>query len=114
MTAIPGATTTAGSAIYNSYNQYTSSDAVWGDASYLKFRSASLSYAMPQQWIRRIKMSSCRLYVQGQNIFMKAKNKYIFDTETTVQGGPSGLGTGTIGQVTPPLRTIVFGINCSF
>jgi TonB-linked SusC/RagA family outer membrane protein len=114
ITAIPGATTTAGSAIYNSYNQYTSSDAVWGDASYLKFRSASLSYAMPQQWISRIKMSSCRLYVQGQNIFMKAKNKYIFDTETTVPGGPSGLGTGTIGQVTPPLRTIVFGINCSF
>jgi len=45
---------------------------------------------------------------------MKAQNKYILDTETTVQGGPSGLGTGTIGQVMPPLRTIVFGINCSF
>ena len=59
-------------------------------------------------------MSNCRLFVEGQNLFIWAKNKNIFDTETQVQGGPSGLGTGTIGQLTPPLRTIVFGINCSF
>lgn len=114
VTTLPGATTTAGSAIYNSYNQYTQSDAVWGDASYLKLRSTSLSYKLPSQWIKHIKMTSGRIFVQGQNLFTWSKNKNIFDTETTVQGGPSGLGTGTIGQVLPPLRTILFGINCSF
>ena len=114
ITTIPGASTTAGSPIATSYGNYTSSSATWGNASYVKLRSVNLSYTLPEKWISRIKMSNCRLYVQGQNVFTKAKNKYIFDTETTVQGGPSGLGTGTIGQVMPPLRTIVFGINCSF
>jgi len=112
--SIPGATANAGSPIYTSYNLYTSSDAVYGDASYLKLRSVNLSYTFPSQWVRHLKMSNASVFVQGQNLYTWAKNKYIYDTETTVQGGPSGLGTGTIGQVLPPLRTIVFGVNCSF
>ncbi|MBC6112587.1 TonB-dependent receptor [Pedobacter sp. CCM 8938] len=111
---IPGASATAGTPIYTSYNNYTSSDAVYGDASYLKLRSVNLSYSLPAEWLKHVKMSSCSVFVQGQNLYTWAKNKYILDTETTVQGGPSGLGTGTIGQVLPPLRTIVFGVNCSF
>jgi TonB-linked SusC/RagA family outer membrane protein len=114
ITSIPGATTTTGTPIYISYAQYTQSDAVWGDASYVKFRTAALSYDLPAKWAGRIKMSNFRAYVQAQNLFTWAKNDYILDPETTVQGGPSGLGTGTIGQVLPPLRTIMFGINCSF
>jgi TonB-linked SusC/RagA family outer membrane protein len=111
---IPGASAVAGSPIYTSYNNYTSSDAAYGDASYLKLRSVNLSYTLPSSFARKIKMSNCSIYVQGQNLYTWAKNKYILDTETTVQGGPPGLGTGTISQVIPPLRTIVFGINCSF
>lgn len=111
---IPGATANPGSSIYNSYNQYTNSNAMYGDASYIKLRSVNLSYQLPTGWISRAKMSNCSVFVQGQNLFTWAKNKYVLDTETTVQGGPSGLGTGTIAQVLPPLRTIVFGFNCQF
>jgi TonB-linked SusC/RagA family outer membrane protein len=111
---LPGASATAGSAIYTSYNNYTSSDAVYGDASYLKLRSVNLSDTLPAEWLKHIKMSSCSIFVQGQNLYTWAKNKYILDTETTIQGGPPGLGTGTLSQVLPPLRTIVFGVNCSF
>lgn len=113
-TAIPGATATAGAVIYNSYNNYSSSDAVWGDASYIKLRSAQLAYSLPRSWTNRLKIANSRLFAETQNLFTWSKNRYIFDTETQVQGGPSGLGTGTVGQVLPPLRTIVFGINCSF
>ncbi|WP_437917889.1 SusC/RagA family TonB-linked outer membrane protein [Sphingobacterium sp. LRF_L2] len=111
---IPGATATTTSNLYKSYGQYTSSDAVYGDASYIKLRSVNLSYHLPTSWTSRLKMSNCSIFAQGQNLFTWAKNKYILDTETTVQGGPAGLGTGTIGQVLPPLRTIVFGFNCQF
>ncbi|TDH27044.1 SusC/RagA family TonB-linked outer membrane protein [Segetibacter sp. 3557_3] len=114
VTDIPAATANAGSPIYTSYNNYTGSDAVWGDASYLKLRSANISYAIGDNLIRNLKMTNCRIFVEGQNLVTWSKNRYIFDTETQVQGGPSGLGTGTVGQVLPPLRTIVFGINCSF
>ena len=111
---IPAATGTAGSPIYTSYNLYTASDAVYGDASYLKLRSVNFSYSLPVQWVKQIKLSNASVFIQGQNLYTWAKNKYVLDTETTIQGGPSGLGTGTIGQVLPPLRTIVFGINCTF
>ncbi|WDF67563.1 SusC/RagA family TonB-linked outer membrane protein [Sphingobacterium oryzagri] len=111
---IPGATATASTPLYASYNQYSSSNAVYGDASYIKLRSVNLAYHLPSSWISKAKMANCSVFVQGQNLFTWAKNKYVLDTETTVQGGPSGLGTGTIGQVLPPLRTIVFGFNCQF
>jgi hypothetical protein len=120
-TNIPGAiiptvpaSSADGVALSNSYNQYTSSDAVYGDASYIKLRSVNLSYNLPKSWTSKLKMSNCNVFMQGQNLFTWAKNKYVLDTETTVQGGPSGLGTGTIAQVLPPLRTIVFGFNCQF
>lgn len=112
--AIPAATATAGSPLYTSYNQFTSSDAVYGDASYIKLRSVNLSYNLPSRWLSQVRMANCSVFVQGQNLFTWARNRYVLDTETTVQGGPSGLGTGTLGQVLPPLRTIVFGFNCQF
>lgn len=110
--AFPGATTTAGTPVYLAYTPYSSSTALWGDASYLKLRSASLSYSFPTKWLTKIKGSNFRVYAEGQNLFTWMKNKYIYDPETSVPGGPPGLGTGNIAM--PPLRTIVFGINCSF
>lgn len=95
------------------YN-FTSSDVTWGDASYMKIRSAGLSYALPQNLIKRAKMTSCMVSVRCQNLYTFTKNKYLFDAETTVTGGPTGPGTGTIGAALPPLRTITLGINCSF
>jgi len=80
----------------------------------LKLRSVNLSYTLPQEWLKHVKISNASIFVQGQNLYTWAKNKYTLDTETTIQGGPPGLGTGTLGQVLPPLRTIVFGVNCSF
>lgn len=110
----PGASTTAGAPITSSYSQFSSSDALYGDASYIKMRSANLSYTFPARFIQQLKMNNMRIFMEAQNVFTWAKNRYIFDTETTAPGGPPGLGTGTVAQVTPPLRSIVFGINCSF
>ncbi|WP_165761249.1 SusC/RagA family TonB-linked outer membrane protein [Niastella koreensis] len=93
---------------------YSASDLTWGDASFAKLRSASLAYMVPKAWIKRLKMSDCTVSVQGQNLFLFSKNKYLYDPETTIQGGPAGIGNGALGAVMPPLRTIVFGINCSF
>ncbi|SFM81473.1 TonB-linked outer membrane protein, SusC/RagA family [Chitinophaga sp. YR627] len=108
----PAATSTSGTPIYMAYTQYSSSTAMWGDASYLKLRSASLAYNLPSEWLRKIKASNFKVYAEAQNLFTWSKNKYIFDPETSVSGGAPGLGTGAIAL--PPLRTIVLGVNCSF
>ncbi|SHL21389.1 TonB-linked outer membrane protein, SusC/RagA family [Chitinophaga jiangningensis] len=108
----PAATTTSGSPIYNGYTPYSGSTALWGDASFAKLRNASISYTFPKVWLAKAKISNLRLYAEGQNLFTWAKSKYLFDPETSQAGGAPGLGTG--GLAMPPLRTIVFGINCSF
>lgn len=108
----PAATTTPGTPAYLGYTQYGSSTALWGDASYLKLRSASLSYSFPKTWLKKANIANLKVYAEGQNLFTWMKNKYIYDPETSVPGGPPGLGTGMIAM--PPLRTIVFGVNCSF
>ncbi len=103
----------AGAAYSGGYSTLTSSDYNWGDASYLKLKTVSLNYALPKPWIRALKMSNATVYLQGQNIFTSAKQKYTFDPETTVSGTGTALGTGQYSAL-PQLRTIVIGLNCSF
>ncbi|KLT63718.1 hypothetical protein AB669_20755 [Pedobacter sp. BMA] len=95
-----------------SYNNLTSSDLNWGDASYWKLKTVSLNYTLPKQIVSKLKLSNLSVYVQGQNIYTWAKQKYVYDPDTTVPGTGSGLGTGQYTAI-PQVRTIVFGINCS-
>lgn len=100
--------------VYNNglYGTLYSSDYNWGDASYIKLKTASLSYALPKQWLNRIHVAAASVYVQGQNLYTWAKQKYTYDPETTVPGTGQGLGTGQF-LALPQLRTVVIGLNCS-
>ncbi|GGB25446.1 SusC/RagA family TonB-linked outer membrane protein [Puia dinghuensis] len=82
------------------YAYMYSSNFSWGDNSFVKLRNVSFSYTFPENWISPMKMSNVRLYVQAQNVLTLTKNKIAYDPET--------------GLATPPLRTVTFGINCSF
>ncbi len=96
-TLFPGASANAGGSIYTSYNYLSGSDFFYGDNSWIKLRSANIAYTMPQQWLKPIKVSNAKIYVQGQNLLTFAKNKYLLDPES--------------GNSMPPLRTLVVGIN---
>lgn len=100
-TALPKATTNSG--IYGSYG---SSDAIWGDASFARLRNLTLSYSLPASVTSRLRLSQCRVYIQGQNLYTWTKNKYVSDPETitTINQSP---------VVMPPLRVITAGINVS-
>lgn len=113
-TLFPAASAVPGSLVYNAYGfYYSNSDALWGDASWLKIRNASLSYAFNSKILKHLGFSALRLYVEAQNIVTFDKDKYRFDPETSAPGTGGGLGTGRFPAV-PPLRTFVFGINVSF
>jgi TonB-linked SusC/RagA family outer membrane protein len=47
----------------------TSSDAIISDASYIRLKNLSLSYNLPGKWLSKAKITSCRIYLQGQNLF---------------------------------------------
>jgi hypothetical protein len=101
-TLLPKATTN-----YGVYSYYSSSTAVWGDNSFVKLRNVSLSYSFPVAWVKQAKMSALRVYVQAQNLYTWTKSKYSLDPETSTVINQAPV-------VMPPLRTIVFGLNCSF
>ncbi|WP_346319308.1 SusC/RagA family TonB-linked outer membrane protein [Chitinophaga sp. YIM B06452] len=91
-TSVPRYTTT--SSIYSSYS---GSDAVFGNASWLRLRNVNLSYSFPKQIAEKIKAGNLRVYLQGQNLWWTSKQKYVYDPET--------------GTAMPPLRVITAGIN---
>ncbi|WP_420153768.1 SusC/RagA family TonB-linked outer membrane protein, partial [Siphonobacter sp.] len=105
----PAATTLSSSAI----SYYNSSTALWGNTSFLKLKTISLAYNLPIAWIQPMHLSKVSIYVQGQNLFTWAKQKYTYDPESTVGGTGTGLGTGQFIAM-PQLRTFVAGLNVSF
>jgi TonB-linked SusC/RagA family outer membrane protein len=83
---------------YLAYTNYSGSDANIVDASFIRMKNVSLSYNLPAKWVPQIK--NVRLYLQGQNLF-------------TITGY-EGFDPESQGVVTPPLRSIVAGLQCTF
>lgn len=52
------------------FNVIGSSSRGYTDAAYIRLKNISLSYAIPAKWINPVHISSCRFYVQAQNLFV--------------------------------------------
>ena len=98
ITNIPRAGITGNYSTFYSY--YINSTAMYSDASFMRVKNVSLSYSLSREFIKRIKMESCAVYVRGQNLYTFTKYKG-YDPETP-------------GQVTPLLRTVYTGIQLTF
>lgn len=58
-----------GSDLDNDYNQFLESDGYYVDASFIRCKNLALSWALPDDWLKRAFIKSCRLYMQAQNLF---------------------------------------------
>jgi hypothetical protein len=75
------------------------SDAAYTDASYLRVRNVALSYSFMGKGLKRTPFQSCRIYLQGENLF----------TLTKYQGmDPENQSLSSL----PPLRVLTVGIQC--
>ncbi|RXK85706.1 SusC/RagA family TonB-linked outer membrane protein [Filimonas effusa] len=77
------------------------SDFSYSDASYIRFKTLGLSYTLDGEWLKKIKMGSCRIYMNAQNLFVITKYRG-HDPET--------LSFYSI----PPLKTISCGLQFNF
>jgi TonB-linked SusC/RagA family outer membrane protein len=86
------------------------------DGSYLKLRSVSLTYHLPQSVAGHWKMSDLQIYVSGQNLFCITKfpgyDPEVQNVTGTATGTPftAGLENGLI----PVPRSYTFGVRASF
>ena len=84
---------------------------VWGnygssrfmkDLNYLRLKSLSLSYSLPQKWVNKAQLNNVRVFVSGSNLLTLTSYKFT-DPEMPVNGMP------TFGL--PNLKTVTFGIE---
>ncbi|SEW45386.1 SusC/RagA family TonB-linked outer membrane protein [Chitinophaga arvensicola] len=83
--------------IYN----YSYSDGGYTDASYIRIKTVALSYNLPKQLLKRIKMERLAINVNAQNLFTITKYKGL-DPDVTSFGSM------------PPVRTITAGFSSTF
>ena len=76
------------------------SDGIYGDASYIRLKTAYISYDIPQNLLTRIKFTSIKVFLQGQNIFTITKYK---------GNDPENKDF----KAMPPLKTFTVGLNAS-
>ncbi len=90
-------------------------DAVIYDATYLKLRELSVSYALPESLLSKIAVRSARIGVVMRNIAVWTEVPNV-DAETfsNAQDGAAGAIPGFDGGGIPSLRNIAFNLNLKF
>ncbi len=79
------------------------------DASFLRLRTLTIAYNLPEKALNKMKMRSWRIFISGQNLAVATKFKG-WDPE--VNRERSGAITQGVTYLSPPqARTISFGIN---
>jgi TonB-linked SusC/RagA family outer membrane protein len=82
------------------------------DGSYLRFKTITLSYDLPQNVLDKLGITSLKIYGTGENIFT-ITNYSGFDPEVNAYGGSNtiqGIDFGTY----PQTRNLILGINVTF
>jgi TonB-dependent starch-binding outer membrane protein SusC len=57
-----------GSSAASTYSYAQQSDFAYGDASYIRLKNLAISWQLPENWIKKMRLSNFRIYVQGQNL----------------------------------------------
>lgn len=87
------------------------------DVSYLRLKTLTLDYTLPQRWVQGAKLSNVQLFLSAQNLFTFSglfKHTDNFDPEVIEKPiGELTNGSGE-GYAYPQLKTTTFGVNVTF
>lgn len=87
----------------NSVNYYVS-DRFLENGSYFRLKNMQIGYTIPTNAIQKIGLQSCRVYLQGSNLF----------TATKYTGYDPEVGGGIDYGNYPQSRSFIFGASISF
>jgi hypothetical protein len=82
------------------------------DASWIRLRSASLSYALPSKWLPRKAIRNASVAFTGNNLLLRT-NYYGLDPESLSADSGSNVD-GSAGFTYPAARTFLFSLNVGF
>ncbi len=92
------------------------------DGSYLRLRTLSLGYKLPQSLLKRVKLNTARVFIMGQNLWLLTKYpgsdpevvRYSDDSDSNQRNNQSNVAFAAPYLPTPQARTITIGINIGF
>ena len=108
----PGDVTDIPRAVYGAGYNWLGSDRYVENASFLRFRSATISYSLSKKQLDKIKLDNLRFYITGDNLltFTKYRGQ---DPEVNMSGGdPFAIAIDY--SRTPPTRRFTLGISTTF
>lgn len=85
------------------------------DGSYIRLRNVTLGYQIPASWLSKVKISSARIFISGDNLWTGTKFSGI-DPEATINAPDPNDATRLPGISLfkyPVSRKILFGVNVS-
>jgi hypothetical protein len=84
------------------------------DASYLRLNTATIGYTLPQNWTKKIGVSSLRIYATGNNLFCLTGYSGL-DPDVTTSSATGGFPTpGYDLNSYPKARSFTVGANITF
>lgn len=76
-------------------------------ADYSRIRTAELSYTLPENLVKRLRLQSVRLYTNGFNLFTWAKSAEFYNRDPELANAEDG-------GIYPPQKYYNFGLNVTF
>lgn len=83
------------------------SDQYLQNAAYLRLKNVTLNYAIPSDFLKKIKLSRANVFISGENLFTITKLAKMLDPEMLVS-------TRTAGKAYPLSKVYSLGMNVSF
>ena len=84
------------------------------DGSYLRFETLRIGYSLPAKWLKNAKISSARLSMTGQNLFVLTRYSWYDPEVNSATGINKGLFPGLDQGAYPRSRFILFGVDVTF
>lgn len=97
--------------VNGTYNNFISSHYI-EDGSYLRLKNVSLSYNIPARFLKKIKISSAKIYLKGQNLYTLTAYSGM-DPEVNYSG-TSTISNGVDFFTYPQVRTYTIGFKMNF
>ncbi len=79
------------------------------DGDYIRLKDLVLGYNLPSSLLSRVKLSNASVYMRGTNLWT-----FAFDEELRKGFDPETGADGFTGLETPPIKSLVFGLNVNF
>ena len=109
----PGDITDMPRALYNSGYNWLGSDRYVEDASFIRLRSVTLRYNLPQAYLKKLNMKVVSFYTTAENLFTWTKYTGQ-DPDVSSSRDNNPLSYNVDNSITPPGKTILLGITVGF